>query len=134
MYAIYYVRKNLTLAELNYTVTKEEFLVVIYDINKFRDYITWYLNFVHTDHIAIRYLMHKPITHSRITRWLLLIQEFDITIVDKPMKENVFVDFLSMMDTRDEGTPIEDSFPNEHLFTISTHTLWYVDIANYLAT
>ena len=78
--------------------------------------------------------MNKPITPGRITRWLLLIQEFDITIVDKPGKDNVVVDFLSRMDTSDEGTPVEDIFPDERLFTISTHTLWYADIANYFAT
>ena len=39
-YAIYFVSKNLTPAELNYTVTEIEFLVVVYAINKFRHYIT----------------------------------------------------------------------------------------------
>jgi hypothetical protein len=34
-YAIYYIEKNLTLAELNYTITENEFLAVIYDVNKF---------------------------------------------------------------------------------------------------
>ena len=40
---------------------------------------------------------------------------------------------LSRVDNWGEGTPIEDSFIDEHVFEISTHTLWYVDIANYLA-
>ena len=78
--------------------------------------------------------MNKPITPGRITRWLLLLQEFDIKIVDKPRKDNVVVDFLSRMDNNDECTPIEDSFPDEHLYTVSTKSLWYADIANYLAT
>jgi hypothetical protein len=82
-------------AELNYTVTEKEFLAVIYAINKFRHYITGYSTFVHTDHLAIKYLMNKPITNARVTRWLLLLQEFDITIVDRPGKENVVADFLS---------------------------------------
>ena len=34
-YAIYFISKNLTLVELNYTVTEKEFLVVVYSINKF---------------------------------------------------------------------------------------------------
>ena len=77
--------------------------------------------------------MNKPITPSRITRWFLLLQEFDITIIDKPGKDNVVVDFLSRMDNNDGCTPMEDSFPNEHLFAVSTKPLWYTDIANYLA-
>eukprot|EP00253_Pinus_taeda_P013099 PITA_13099 len=83
-YAIYFISKNMTPAELNYTVTEKEFLAVIYAINKFRHYITGYPTFVHTDHLAIKYLMNKSITNSSITRWLLLLQEFDITIVDRP--------------------------------------------------
>jgi len=39
-YAIYYTSKNLTPTELNYTVTENEFLVVVHAINKFRHYIT----------------------------------------------------------------------------------------------
>lgn len=89
---------------------------------------------MHTGHTTIRYLMIKPITHGRVTRWLLLIQEFDITIVDKLGKDNIVTYFLSRMDTSDEGTPVEDSFPNEHLFAISTHTSRYGNITNYLAT
>jgi hypothetical protein len=118
-------------AELNYTVTEKEFLAVIYAINKFRHYITGYSTFVHTDHSAIKYLMNKPITNARVTRWLLLLQEFDITIVDRPGKENVVADFLSRLTTNDDN-PVDDSFPDEHLFVVSAHSPWYADIANYL--
>lgn len=93
-YAIYYISENLTSAKLNSTVIEKEFLVVIHAINKFHHYITRYPMFVHTNHLAIRYRMNKPITHGRVTRWLLLLQEFDITIINKPGKENVVVDFL----------------------------------------
>eukprot|EP00253_Pinus_taeda_P009629 PITA_09629 len=130
-YAIYFISKNMTPAELNYTVTEKEFLAVIYAINKFRHYITGYTTFVHTDHSAIKYLMNKSVTNARVTRWLLLLQEFDITIVDRPGKENVFDDFLSQLKTN-ENILVDDSFPNEYLFAISAHSPWYVDIANYL--
>ena len=58
-YAIYFISKNMTPAELNYTVTEKYFLAVIYAINKFRHYITGYTTFVHTDHSATKYLMNK---------------------------------------------------------------------------
>ena len=72
-YAIYFINKNLTPVELNYTVTDKEFLAVIYAINKFRHYIIGYEVFVHTGHSTIRYLMNKPIINGRITRWILLL-------------------------------------------------------------
>jgi len=67
-YAIYYISKNLSPAELNYTVTEKEFLAVIHAVNKFRHYITGYPLILYTDHSAIKYLANKPITNGRITR------------------------------------------------------------------
>lgn len=72
---------------------EKEFLVVIYCVNKFWYYITRYPTLVHINHATIRYLMKKPITPKRITRWLLLLQEVDITIIDKPGKDNVVANF-----------------------------------------
>ena len=132
-YAIYYISKNLAPAELNYTVTEKEFLAIVYSINKFRHYITGYPTFVHTDHSAIKYLMKKSITNARTTRWLLLLQEFDITIIDRPRKENVVANYLSRFTNSDNNLPIEDSFPDEHLFVVSAHSPWYAYVANYWA-
>ena len=56
-YVIYYISKNLSSAELNYTVTEKDFLAAIFAINKFKHYITGYEVFVHIDHSAIKYLM-----------------------------------------------------------------------------
>ena len=91
-YVVYYISKNLTPTKYNYTVTEKEFLVVTYSINKFRHYIIGYQVFIHFDHSA-RFVMNKPITNGRITRWLLLLQEFNITIIDRPGKEKLVVDF-----------------------------------------
>lgn len=113
---------------------EKEFLVIIYVVNKFRHYITWYSTFVHIDHAAIRYLMNKPITPRRITRWLLLLQEFDITIIDQLGKDNIVANFMYRLNADNEGELVEDSFLDEHLFAISTNTPRYADIANYLAT
>ena len=81
-YDIYFISKTLTPAELNYIVTKKEFLVVVYSINKFHHYITGYEFFAHIDHFSIRFLMNKPITNGRVTRGILLLQEFNITVID----------------------------------------------------
>ena len=67
-YAIYFISKNLTPTELNYTVIEKEFLAVVYSINKFHHYITGYEVFVHTDHSAIIFLINKPITNGRVTQ------------------------------------------------------------------
>eukprot|EP00253_Pinus_taeda_P029953 PITA_29953 len=132
-YAIYYISKNLSPAELNYAVTEKEFLAVIHAINKFRHYITGYPVILYTDHSIIKYLANKPVRNCRITRWLILLQEFDITIKDRPGKENPVVDFLSRMPKPVDAAAVEDQFPDEHLFVVAVQTPLYVDVANYLA-
>eukprot|EP00253_Pinus_taeda_P035414 PITA_35414 len=83
---------------MNYTATEKDFLAVVHSLNKFRNYITGYQTFIHTDHAAIRYLMNKPDVNARTIRWLLLLHQFDLTIFDKPGKENFVADFLSRLD------------------------------------
>ena len=63
----------------------------------------------------------------------MLLQEFDITIIDILGKENVVYDFLSRFTNSDDNLPVEDSFLDEHLFAVSAHSPWYVDVTNYLA-
>ena len=134
-YAIYFISKNLSKAELNYTVTEKELLVVVHSLNKFRHYIIGYQTFVHTDHAAIRYLIKKPDANARIIIWLLLLQQFGLTIIDKPGKENVVAEFLSRVSfpTGEEGM-VDDQMLDEHLFSISVLSPWFVDIVNYLVS
>eukprot|EP00253_Pinus_taeda_P005173 PITA_05173 len=63
------------------------------------------------------------------------LSKFDLTIVDKPSKENVVADFLSRLDlpASEEGT-MDDQMPDEHLFAISVLSPWFSDIANYLVS
>ena len=126
-HAIYYISKSLHGPELNYTVTEKELLAVVYALKKNWHYITGYSIYVHTDHAAIKYLMNKPAITGRLARWLLLLQEFDITIVDKPGK----VSRIHHHDT--DTTLVDDAFTDEHLFHIAIKVPWYADIANYIA-
>lgn len=57
---------------------------------------------------------------------------FGITILDKPRKDNVVIDFLSRLTVDDDCMSVEDSFPYEYIFAISAYSLRYADIANYL--
>ena len=132
-YAIYFIGKNLSKSKHNYTVTEKEMLAIVHALNKFRHYFIGYQTFVHTNHATIKYLMKKSDVNARIIRWLLLLQQFDLTIVDKPGKENGVADFLSRLalPAGEEGM-VDDQLPDEHLFAISTLSPWFADIANYL--
>ena len=78
--------------------------------------------------------MNKPDVNAHIIRWLLLLQQFDLAIVDKRGKENVVVDFLSRLDLPAGEGMVDDQMLVEHLFTILVLSPWFVDIANYLVS
>ena len=79
-------------------------------------------------------------TKSRLIRWVLLLQEFDVEIKDKIGAENVTADHLSLLESTNQGglsnQEINDSFPKEHLHGIQELALldipWFADFANYL--
>ena len=74
--------------------------------------------------------MNKPITNGRVTRWLLLLQEFNIIFINQLGKENLVADFLSRIQHKYGTKPIDDTFPDEHLFDATVQTPWFADIAN----
>eukprot|EP00253_Pinus_taeda_P035980 PITA_35980 len=59
-----------------------------------------------------------------VTRWLLLLQEFNITVLDRSGKQNTVADFLSRIQNTKEDSPIEDKFLDEYLFAVTTKTPW----------
>ncbi|RVW61981.1 Retrovirus-related Pol polyprotein from transposon 297 [Vitis vinifera] len=72
---------------------------------------------------------------SRLIRWILLLQEFDLQIRDKKGVENVVVDHLSRLAIAHNShvLPINDDFPEESLMLLEKAP-WYAHIANYLVT
>ena len=56
---------------------------MVFACDKFRSYIVDSKVIVHTDHAAIKYLMEKKDAKPRLIRWFLLLQEFDLHIIDR---------------------------------------------------
>nr|GEW15883.1 DNA-directed DNA polymerase [Tanacetum cinerariifolium] len=88
--------------------------------------------------IALKYLLSKQDDKPRLICWVLLLQEFDITIRDKKGTENLAVDHLSRLENphKDmfENKDINENFPLETLGKISSgSTLWFADFANFHA-
>ena len=118
---IHYASKTLDSAQINYATTEKELLAVVFACDKFRPYIVDSKVTVHTDHAAIKYVMEKKDAKPRLIRWVLLLQKFDLNIVDRKGAENPVADNLSRLENvLDDPLPIDDSFPDEQLNVIST--------------
>ncbi|RVW88188.1 Retrovirus-related Pol polyprotein from transposon 17.6 [Vitis vinifera] len=134
-YVIYYARKTLNEAQRNYTTTEKELLAVVFALDKFRAYLVGSFIVVFTDYSALKYLLTKQDAKSRLIRWILLLQEFNLQIQDKKGVENVVADHLSRLVIAHDshGLPINDDFPEESLMSIEVAP-WFSHIANYLVT
>nr|GFB52091.1 reverse transcriptase domain-containing protein [Tanacetum cinerariifolium] len=129
----------MTEAQIHYTMTEKEMLAVVYAFEKIRPYLVLSKSIVYTDHSALKYLLSKQDAKSRLLQWVLLLQEFDITIHDKKGSENLTADHLSRLENphKDvlENKDINENFPLETLGSLSSgSTSWFADIANFHAT
>ncbi|XP_075100380.1 uncharacterized protein LOC142176457 [Nicotiana tabacum] len=95
-------------AQINYTVTEQELLTIVYAFEKFRAYFLGSKMIVYTDHATLCYLMAKKDEKPR----LILLEE-----AGRPK----------------EDLEINDAFPNERILALSNKFApWYADITNFL--
>ncbi|GJZ30620.1 reverse transcriptase domain-containing protein [Tanacetum coccineum] len=135
---IHYASKTMTEAQIHYTTMENKMLGVVYAFERFQPYLVLSKSIVYTDHSTLKYLMNKQDAKSRLLRWVLLLQEFDITIRDKKGSENLAADHLSRLENphKDvlENKDINENFPLETLGVISSgSTPWFADYANFHA-
>ncbi|GJS16768.1 reverse transcriptase domain-containing protein [Tanacetum coccineum] len=135
---IHYASKTMTKAQIHYTTTEKEMLAIVYAFKKFRPYLVLSNSIVYMDHSALKYLMNKQDAKLRLLQWVLLLQEFDITIRDKKGSENLTADHLSRLENphKDvlENKDINEHFPLETLGVVSNgSTTWFADYANFHA-
>ena len=78
--------------------------------------------------------MENKDAKPRLIRWVLLLQEFDLHIIDRKGAENPVADNLSRLENvLDDPLPIDDSFPDEQLAIINASpTAPCADYANYI--
>nr|GEW20366.1 reverse transcriptase domain-containing protein [Tanacetum cinerariifolium] len=104
---IHYASKTMTKAQIHYTTTKKEMLVVVYAFEKFWPYLVLSKSIAYTDHSALKYLLNKQ----------------DV----KPRLENPHQDVL-------ENKDINENFPLKTLGSLTSHnTPWFTDILNFHA-
>ncbi|GJT22384.1 reverse transcriptase domain-containing protein [Tanacetum coccineum] len=134
---IHYASKTMTEAETNYTTTEKEMLAVVYAFEKFRSYLIMNKSVVYTDHSALKYLFNKKDAKARLLRWVLLLQEFDFSVIDTKGAENYAADHLSRLENPYENVfdpkEINETFPLETLNTVTSHddqnTPWMIPIS-----
>ncbi|RDX62744.1 Retrovirus-related Pol polyprotein from transposon 17.6, partial [Mucuna pruriens] len=114
-HVIAYASRTMDLAQVNYTTTKKELLIIVF-----------------SDHAVLKFLLKKPDAKPRLIRWMLFLQEFDLEIRDKKGAKNAVADHLSQLEREVDPLPIRDEFSDEQILQLTHATPWYANICNFL--
>ena len=93
---------------------------MVYSINKFRHYRLGKKFTFHVDHSTLLYLVSKQELTGKLARWTLLLQEFEFDILHRLGVQHAIADYLSRLDSGEEGTGVKDDFPDAQLFQVET--------------
>jgi hypothetical protein len=98
-YVIAYASRTLNKHERNYSITELECLAVVWAVKHFHPYLHGHKFTVITDHAALQYLMNLPNLVSKLRRWLMILNRYEIKIINHPGRLHSNVDTLSQIKT-----------------------------------
>ena len=94
-YPVSYGSKKLTAAERNYSTIEKECLAIVWGVKKFELYLQGVPFVSQTDHQPLNYLNSAKFINSRVMRWAMYLQNFNIKLECIKGSENVGADYMS---------------------------------------
>src|SRR3989442_1253439 len=120
--AIYYISKKLLPAEVKYNLIEKTCLAVVWAVRKLQHYFKSYKVTIVSKMDPMQYLYKTPTLAGKLSRWLILMLEFDIEFVTrKTVKGRAVAEFLAENPV-EETDEWEFSFPDEHLMNVESET------------
>lgn len=95
---IAFASRSLNKAEKNYCTIEKELLAIVWAVKHFRPYLYGRKFAILTDHRPLVYLFGMTNPSSRLTKFRLVLEEFDFTIKYTKGRENVTADALSRIE------------------------------------
>ena len=92
---IAYASKTLNGAEKNYSTIEKELLAIVWSVKHYRPYLFGRRFKILTDHRPLIYLFSMKEPSSRLTKFRLLLEEYNFSVEYSPGKENTTADALS---------------------------------------
>ena len=79
--AVYYLSKKFTACEMNHSLLKRTCRALVWAAHRLRQYMLSYTTWLVSKMDPVKYIFEKPALTGRITRWQVLLSEFDIVYV-----------------------------------------------------
>ena len=97
LFPVAYHSRKLNSAEKNYSTVQRELLAVVDAIKKYYYYLYGATFILETDHMPLTSLRTSKTANSRLTRWMLYLQQFTFVVQYIKGSENVGADLLSRL-------------------------------------
>lgn len=97
-----FASRALNKSELNYATIEKELLAVVWAVKHFRPYLFGRKFEIFTDHKPLEGLFKMKNPSSRLTKFRLLLEEYDFEVVYVKGKNNAGADFLSRLKVNKE--------------------------------
>ena len=96
-HTVYYLSKKFLPQQEKYNLVEKMCLIMIWAIKKLKHYFQSYKIQVVSKIYSLRYLFQVPALTGKISRWLVLLTEFDIEyITTKVIKGKAVAEFLAL--------------------------------------
>jgi len=79
-WVVSYASRKLLDRECNYSTVERELLAVVFAVTKFRHYVYSKRIVVQSDHRALQWLNSAVKTNSRLAKWALTLQVYDLEV------------------------------------------------------
>jgi hypothetical protein len=95
-YVIYYLSRGLVGPELNYSHIEKLALAAVHAVQWFRHYVLFRKTTVIAVMNPFQYMLTRRVIGEKISRWIVVLQEFDLDFVlAKSKKSLVFAELIS---------------------------------------
>ncbi|GKU96286.1 hypothetical protein SLEP1_g9534 [Rubroshorea leprosula] len=122
--ALYCMSRTLVGAEVSYSPIEKICLALIFSTKKLRNYMLAHVVHLISKADPLKYIMSKPVLSGRITKWALLLSEFEIIYVpQKAIKGQALADFLANHPIPTEWELSKD-LPDEEMFFVDVLPSW----------
>ena len=108
-HVIAYASRGLKPHEKNYSTIEKELLAIVFGTKQFKHYIWSRKILLLTDHQPLQWLKGHADPTSRLVRWMLQLQEFDIEFKHRSGKSNANADCLSRIEYNDDENNVKSN-------------------------